>query len=365
VADGYITTMRHKNHIEISSEERHRLEKWTRSTTGPSRLLLRSRIVLMSSENKHDVEIAQELGCSRHTARLWRNRFLRSRIDGITRDAPGRGRKAHITEARIKRIVDATLHTTPDNATHWSVRLMAQRQNVSTMTIQRIWHRYNLKPHLVETFKLSKDQHFIEKLEDVVGLYLNPPDKALVLCFDEKSQIQALDRTRPILPLRPGIPERQTHDYIRHGTTTLFAALSMLDGKVIGECLPRHRHQEFIKFLNTIDNETPKRKELHLIVDNYATHKHPRVKAWLKRHKRFHFHFTPTSSSWLNLVERWFRELTDKRIRRGTFENVKELIAVIEDFIKKHNWKPKAFVWSASVTRILEKIGKTQKCISN
>jgi transposase len=241
---------------------------------------------------------------------------------------------------------------------------MARSQRVSTMTVQRIWRRFNLKPHLVETFKLSKDPRFFEKLEDIVGLYLNPPDKALVFCFDEKSQIQALDRTRPILPLAPGIPEKQTHDYIRHGTTTLFAALNVLDGKVIGECHSRHRHQEFIKFLTMLDEETPKHKELHLIVDNYATHKHPRVKAWLKHHARFHFHFTPTASSWLNMVERWFRELTDKRIRRGTFENVKTLIAVIDDFIAKHNQEAKAFVWSASVNSIIDKIAKVKKCIS-
>lgn len=240
---------------------------------------------------------------------------------------------------------------------------MARNQGVSTMTVQRIWRRFNLKPHLVETFKLSKDPRFFEKLEDIVGLYLNPPDKALVFCFDEKSQIQALDRTRPILPLAPGIPEKQTHDYIRHGTTTLFAALNVVDGKVIGECHSRHRHQEFIKFLALLDEKTPKRKQLHLIVDNYATHKHPKVKAWLKRNPRFQFHFTPTASSWLNMVERWFRELTDKRIRRGTFENVKTLIAVIDDFIAKHNQNAPPFVWSASVNSIVDKIEKVKKCI--
>jgi transposase len=280
-------------------------------------------------------------------------------------DAEGRGRKPIFTEKKVKRIVEATLHATPVNATHWSVRLMAERERVSPATIHRIWQRYNLKPHLVETFKLSKDKHFFEKLEDVVGLYLNPPDKALVFCFDEKSQIQALDRTRPILPLAPGIPAKQTHDYIRHGTTTLFAALSMLDGKVIGECMPRHRHQEFIKFLNTLNEEIPEDKELHLIVDNYATHKHPKVKAWLKRHKQFHFHFIPTSSSWLNLIERWFRELTDKRIRRGTFSNIGSLIAVIHDFIAKNNRQPNPFIWTASVNKIMSKIEKVKSCIAN
>lgn len=357
--------MRHQDVIQLTEEERGQLEKWVRSATTPARLVLRSRVVLMISEGKHDSDIAEQLQCSRHTARLWRSRFLHSRINGITQDAVGRGRKPVFSDAKVKRIVDATLHSEPDNATHWSVRLMAREQKVSTMTVLRIWQRYNLKPHLMETFKLSKDPRFLEKLEDVVGLYLNPPDKALVLCFDEKSQIQALERTRPMIPLGPGIPAKQTHDYKRHGTTTLFAALSMLDGSVIGTCLPRHRHQEFIKFLNVIDESTPKRKELHLIVDNYATHKHPKVRAWLRHHKRFHFHFTPTSSSWLNLVERWFREITDKRIRRSSFANLTQLIDTINDFICKHNREPKAFVWSASVNRILEKIQKAKKCIAN
>ena len=233
---------------------------------------------------------------------------------------------------------------------------MAKAQGLSQPTIHRIWKRHRLQPHRVETFKLSRDKHFIEKLPDVVGLYLNPPDKALVLCVDEKSQIQALDRTQPWLPLRPGIPARQTHDYKRNGTTTLFAALSMLDGKVIGHCMPRHRHQEFIRFLKQIDTDTPARLNLHLIVDNYGTHKHPRVEAWLKRHPRFHWHFIPTSSSWLNRVERWFREITDKRLRRGTFASERVLIKAIMDYIDNHNQNPKAFVWTASAEAIMRKI---------
>ena len=240
---------------------------------------------------------------------------------------------------------------------------MAQAQQLSEASIRRIWRRHNLKPHLVETFKLSRDKNFVEKLTDVVGLYLNPPDKALVLCVDEKSQIQALDRTQPLLPLRPGIPARQTHDYTRHGTTTLFAALSMLDGKVIGDCLPRHRHQEFIRFLKQIDAQTPADRELHLIVDNYATHKHPRVKSWLQRHPRLHLHFTPTSSSWLNMVERWFREITDKRIRRGSFASVPELIAAINQYVDNHNQNPRVFVWSAPVEKILAKIAKCKEAL--
>jgi len=357
--------MRYKENLSLTNEDLGQLEKWVRSPTTPARQVLRSRIVLMAAENKHDVEISQCLGISRHTSQLWRKRFIIHGLAGITHDADGRGRKATITERKIKSIVDATLHSSPVNATHWSTRSMAQRHHVSQKTVHRIWQRYNLKPHLIETFKLSKDKHFFEKLEDVVGLYLNPPDKALVFCFDEKSQIQALDRTRPVLPLAPGVPAKQTHDYIRHGTTTLFAALSMLDGTVIGECMPRHRHQEFIKFLNKLNEETPEGKELHLIVDNYATHKHPKVRTWLKRHQRFHFHFIPTSSSWLNLVERWFRELTDKRIRRGTFLNVKTLIDVIHDFIAKNNREPKPFIWSASVNKIMSKIEKVKECIAN
>jgi len=240
---------------------------------------------------------------------------------------------------------------------------MAQAQHLSHVTVQRIWKRHNLKPHLVKTFKLSRDKHFVEKLTDVVGLYLNPPDKALVLCVDEKSQIQALDRTQPGLPMKKGRLGTMTHDYKRNGTTTLFAALSMLDGKVIGDCMPRHRHQEFIRFLNKIDGETPAELDLHLIADNYGTHKHPRVKSWLRRHPRVHLHFVPTSSSWLNLVERWFRELTDKRIRRGVFRNVPELIAAINEYLDNHNQNPKVFVWSAPVERILAKIAKCKEAL--
>ena len=240
---------------------------------------------------------------------------------------------------------------------------MAKAQGISRMAVQRIWDRYGLKPHLTKTFKLSGDKHFVEKLYDVVGLYLNPPDKALVLCVDEKSQIQALDRTQPGLPIKKGRCGTMTHDYKRHGTTTLFAALSMLDGKVIGDCMPRHRHQEFIRFLNKIDAETPSHLDLHLIVDNYATHKHPRVKFWMRRHPRFHVHFIPTSSSWLNLVERWFREITDKRIRRGSFHNVAELIAAIEDYLKCHNQNPRVFAWKASADTIMTKIAKCKEAL--
>jgi transposase len=296
---------------------------------------------------------------------LWRERFLALRVAGLEQDAPRPGRKPTVSVTKIRAVVEATLHTTPPAATHWSTRTMARAQRLSQATVQRIWKRHNLQPHRVETFKLSRDKHFTEKLTDVVGLYLNPPDKSLVLCVDEKSQIQALDRTQPGLPMKPGRCGTYTHDYKRNGTTTLFAALSMLDGQVIGDCMPRHRHQEFLRFLKKIDAEVVAGLDLHLIVDNYGTHKHPRVKAWLRRHPRFHLHFIPTSSSWLNLVERWFRELTDKRIRRGSFLNVPALIAAIKDYLDNHNQNPQVFVWSAPVERILAKIAKCKEALDS
>jgi transposase len=317
----------------------------------------------MASRGATNQRIATELEVSRPTVQLWRDRFLALRLEGLEKDAPRPGRKCRISSAKIRSVVDATLHTKPPNATHWSTRSMAKAQNLSEASIRRIWRMYNLKPHLVETFKLSRDKHVVEKLTDVVGLYLNPPEKALVLCVDEKSQIQALERTQPQLPLRPGIPARQTHDYKRNGTTTLFAALSMLDGKVIGDCMPRHRHQEFIRFLKKIDTQTPADRQLHLIVDNYSTHKHVKVKAWFKRHPRFHLHFTPTSCSWLNMVERWFCEITEKRIRRGSFSSVPQLIAAINEYLEAHNQNPKVFVWSASVEKILAKINKCKEAL--
>jgi transposase len=323
--------------------------------------VIRARIVTMAADGMDSQDIAKAVGVSRPTVQLWRQRFLSLRVEGLEKDAPRPGRKARISPEKIRQVVEATLHSRPSNATHWSTRSMAGAQGLSEASVRRIWKQHNLKPHLVRTFKLSRDKRFVEKLKDVVGLYLNPPDKALVLCVDEKSQIQALERTQPMLPLRCGIPAGQTHDYKRNGTTTLFAALSMLDGRVIGDCMPRHRHQEFIRFLKKIDAETPAELELHLIVDNYATHKHPRVKAWIERHPRFHLHFTPTSSSWLNLVERWFRELTDKRIRRGSFGNVRILIAAINEYLQNHNQNPRVFIWSASTERILAKIAKCKE----
>lgn len=344
--------------IVLSPEEEAVINRWAHGKIFPVRLVQRAKIIRMSADGIFNHDIAQELGVSRPTVQLWRERFLALRLTGLEKDAPRPGRLPRIRQQKVTAIVNDTLHSTPQNATHWSTRTMADAHGVSEATVWRIWNKHNLKPHLVETFKLSKDKRFVEKLHDVVGLYLNPPDKALVLCVDEKSQIQALERTRPSTALRPGIAARQTHDYTRHGTTTLFAALSMVDGRVIGDCMPRHRHQEFIRFLQTIDVKTPMDLDLHLIVDNYGTHKHKRVQSWLKRHPRFHLHFIPTSSSWLNMVERFFGEITSKRIRRGSFKNVPELITAITNYIENHNQNPKVFIWSASVDKIMAKISK-------
>src|SRR3990167_6238341 len=344
--------------IILSLQEQSKLDTWVRGKSLPLRLVQRARIIRMAADGIQNQAIAQGLSVSRPTVQLWRQRFLAFRLEGLEKDAPRPGRIPKIPLKKIQAVVEATLHTTPLNATHWSTRSMAKAQGLSEATIRRIWKQHNLKPHLIKTFKVSRDKHFVEKLYDVVGLYLNPPDKSLVLCVDEKSQIQALDRTQPGLPMKKGRCGTMTHDYKRNGTTTLFAALNMLDGKVIGDCMPRHRHQEFIRFLNKIENETLPELDLHLIVDNYGTHKHPRGESWLKRHPRFHLHFIPTSSSWLNMVERWFSEITSKRIRRGSFKNVKELIVAIKQYIDSHNQNPKAFVWTASVETIMRKISK-------
>jgi transposase len=326
-------------------------------------LVQRAQIITMAAAGVPNQDIAGALEISRPTVQLWRERFLALRLAGLEKDAPRPGRMASIPESKVRAVVEATLQTTPPGATHWSVRTMAKAHGISRMAVQRIWYRHGLKPHLTRTFQVSRDKDFVEKLYDVVGLYLNPPDKALVLCVDEKSQIQALDRTQPGLPLKRGRCGTMTHDYKRNGTTTLFAALHILDGKVIGDCMPRHRHQEFIRFLKKIDAETPAGLDLHLIVDNYGTHKHPRVKSWIRRHPRFHLHFIPTSSSWLNLVERWFRELTDKRIRRGSFRNVRELTAAIQEYLDCHNQNPRVFTWTASVQSILTKVAKCKEAL--
>mgnify|MGYP001574015787 CR=1 FL=1 len=349
--------------IVLSPEEQGALDVWARGRSLPQRLVQRARIIQMAAEGVLSQDIARGLRICRPTVQLWRQRFLALRLPGLQKDAPRPGRIPQISAQKIAAVVNATLHERPANATHWSTRSMAKAQGLSEATVRRIWRRHGLKPHLIKTFKLSRDPAFVEKLRDVVGLYLNPPDKSLLLCVDEKSQIQALDRTQPGLPMKKGRLGTRTHDYKRNGVTTLFAALSMLDGKVIGDCMPRHRHQEFIRFLKKIDDETPSELDLHLIVDNYGTHKHPRVKFWLRRHPRFHLHFIPTSSSWLNLVERWFREITDKRIRRGSFQNVPALIKAITDYLENHNQHPKVFVWSAPVERILTKIAKCKEAL--
>jgi len=342
--------------LVLSDEERKTLETWLGARRTPQKVVFRSCIVLLAAENISNRGIARRLGTTRDTVIVWRRRFTLGRTAALTEEAPGRGRKPTIGAEQVKRMVEATLHTTPPNATHWSVRTMAKAQGVSPATVQRIWDAHGLQPHRVRTFKLSNDKRFVEKLTEVVGLYLNPPAKALVLCVDEKSQIQALDRTQPGLPMKKGRCGTLTHDYKRHGTTTLFAALNVLDGTVIGECMARHRHQEFLKFLRKVDRETPAGLDLHLIIDNYATHTHPRVKSWLTRHRRFQLHPTPTSSSWLNLVERWFRELSQQRIRRGVFHSLHELVQTIQEYLEQNNKEPKPFVWTASVQKILAKV---------
>jgi transposase len=349
--------------IVLTAEEQKTIDLWARGKSFPLRLVQRAKIIQLATVGIFSHTIALQLGVSRPTVQLWRQRFLSLRCAGLEKDAPRPGRIPKISPSKIKAVVEATLHTTPPNATHWSTRTMAEAQGLSEATIRRIWKQHHLKPHLVKTFKLSRDKHFFEKLVDVVGLYLNPPDKSLVLCVDEKSQIQALDRTQPGLPLKKGRCGTMTHDYKRNGTTTLFAALRMLDGKVIGDCMPRHRHQEFIRFLKKIDAETPVAFDLHLIVDNYGTHKHARVKTWLRRHPRFHLHFIPTSSSWLNLVERWFRGLTDKRLRRGSFQSTEELIAAIRRYLENHNQNPQVFVWTASASQIMDKVAKCKEAL--
>lgn len=342
--------------LQVNQEARRTLEGWVSARTSPQRIVMRARIVLLAAEGMANGRIAQEVRTSRPTVVLWRSRFAAGGIAALLEDAPGRGRPPVISRAKVKKIVQATTQTRPRGATHWSTRTMAEAQGVSHATVQRIWDAHGLQPHRVETFKLSRDKRFVEKLTDVVGVYLNPPDKAVVLCVDEKSQIQALDRTQPGLPLKKGRCGTMTHDYKRNGTTTLFAALNTIEGSVIGTCFPRHRNIEFRKFLRQIDESIPKGLDIHLILDNYGTHKHPKVQSWLARHRRFHLHFTPTSSSWLNLVERWFRELTDKRIRRGAFASVPDLITAINEFIAANNDHPKPFVWTASVEKILAKI---------
>lgn len=342
--------------LSVRAEDREWLEALVGSGKTPQRVALRARIVLGAAAGIANHRLAKQLGISRPTLLLWRQRYGEAGVVGLLKDAPRPGRRKRIRAEKVEAIVNATLQTTPRAATHWSVRSMAKAQRVSPATVHRIWQAHQLQPHRVTTFKLSRDPEFVRKLRDVVGLYLNPPAKALVLSVDEKSQIQALDRTQPLLPLRPGLPARQTHDYTRHGTTTLFAALNVLEGQVIGACHPHHTHVEFLAFLGQIDRGTPRRQAIHLILDNYGTHKHPTVKAWQAAHPRFHFHFTPTGASWLNLVERWFAEITRKRIRRGTFRSVPALVTAIRAYVREHNKDPRPFIWTATAGTIMRKI---------
>jgi transposase len=344
--------------LEISDGQRQVLEVLSRSQMAPHRQVQRAQALLLASEGVANTRIGQRVGVSPATVAAWRDRFARDGVSKLDKVRSGRGRKPAISQAKIDEIVDLTRNSTPEGETHWSCRSMAKKVGVSKDTVQRVWAARGLKPHLVKTFKLSNDPKFEEKLIDVVGLYLNPPDNAIVLCMDEKSSVQALDRTQPSLPMVPGRAQTMTHDYKRHGTTTLFAALDVLTGKVIGSCLPKHRHQEFLKFLRTVDREVPKGLDIHMILDNYATHKHPDITAWLDKHPRFSLHFTPTSSSWLNLVERWFRELTDKALRRGVFHSVPDLIAKIEDYLDTTNAEPTPFVWTATAESILAKVAR-------
>jgi transposase len=351
--------------ISLGQADRLELQRWVAAHSTPQQVAQRCQIILSAAEGEPDKTIAADLQINFKTVALWRGRFRSQGTDCLWEVATGRGRKPQYSDEKIKAIINATLQTRPAGATHWSCRTLAEQQRVSKDTINRVWQSHQIKPHLQKTFKLSRDAKFLQKLTDVVGLYLNPPEKALVLCVDEKSQIQALDRTQPGLPLKKGRCGTMTHDYKRNGTTTLFAALEVAQGKVVGPCFARHRNREFLKFLRCLDQEFPGDIALHLVMDNYGTHKHPNVQAWLKKHPRFIPHFVPTSSSWLNLVERWFSELTSKRIRRGTFLNVPELIAAIEEFMDTWNRNPKPFVWTATVDAIVEKLQRCRQTLEN
>ena len=352
--------MRVARPVVLSAEWQAILQSRARARSAPARSVERARIVLLAAAGWQDRQIAAKLKITAAKAARWRNRFLDGGLAALDKDAPRPGRTPIITPAKVQEVIRKTTQEKPTNATHWSTRSMAAAAGLSEKSVRRIWHQHGLKPHLVRTFKLSNDPEFAQKLEAIVGLYLNPPEHAIVLCADEKSQIQALDRTQPGLPLKKGRCGTMTHDYKRNGTATLFAAMNTLDGTVISMCDDQHRHQEWLKFLRVIDQVTPERKEIHLIADNYATHKHPRVQRWLTRHPRFHVYFTPTSSSWLNMVERFFRDLTENRIRRGIFHDVEELIMAIGDYIDKHNEKPKPFIWTAKASDILEKVKRAR-----
>jgi transposase len=349
--------------LSVSQHQREQIEHWLAALGTPQQVALRCRIVLAAGGGKTEMEIAAALNINRKTVRLWRDRFTREGLQGLWEIAPGRGRKPTYGPDRVKAVIDTTLQSRPKGNTHWSCRTLAAAQGVSKSTVNNILRSHNLKPHRSKTFKLSRDPRFLEKLTDVVGLYLNPPDRAVVLCVDEKSQIQALNRTQPGLPLKKGRCGTMTHDYKRNGTTTLFAALDLLQGKVIGDFHKRHRHQEFLSFLRRIDRKFPGKITLHLVMDNYGTHGHANVKAWLDKHSRFVIHYVPTSCSWLNLIERWFAELTNKRIRRDSFLSVDDLVAAIEDFLAVWNEDPKPFVWTATVDSIVAKLTRCRQTL--
>ena len=347
----------------LEDADRQQVRQWLSAFGTPQQVGLRCRIVLAATEGESNNAIAQRLQINRKTVTLWRTRCRHQGLKSLWEIAPGRGRKPTYGPEKVQAIIETTLRTKPKGRTQWSCRSLAARQGSSKSTVSNIWRGHNLKPHRVKTFKLSRDPRFLEKLTDVVGLYLNPPEQAIVLCVDEKSQIQALDRTQPGLPMKKGRCGTLTHDYKRHGTTTLFAALELLQGKVIGQCYKRHRHQEFLKFLRQLDQEFPADLSLHLVMDNYGTHKTAEVRTWLKRHPRFVLHFVPTSSSWLNLVERWFRELTTECVRRGVFFSVADLERAIVEFLTAWNEEPKPFVWAATVESIVEKLSRCRQTL--
>jgi transposase len=353
--------MRKAQAIVLDDDTRVRLEQLAGSRSQPVRLAQRSRIILLAAAGLDNEAIGAELNITRQKVGRWRVRFATHGVDGILKEEPRPGRPRVFSLRKRATIVRTTLEAKPANATQWSRALMSAKAGVSPSTVGRIWKAHGLKPHLSRSFKLSNDKHFAEKLEDVVGLYMNPPENAIVFSCDEKSQIQALDRTQPGLPIKKGRCGTMTHDYKRNGTTTLFAALNTLDGTVLETCLPRHRHQEWIRFLNLIKRNTPVDKQIHIICDNYATHKHPNVQAWMKRNKRFHVHFTPTSASWLNMVERFFRDISERKLRRGVFRAVDELVEAISDYVALHNENPKPFIWTAAASDILEKVKRARQ----
>jgi transposase len=350
--------------VELTDEERSTLERWARRPKSAQSLALRCRIVLLAAAGQNNTVVCRELGISPNTVRKWRSRFLAERLDGL-HDEPRPGAPRTVSDDAVEVVIVKTLEETPTDATHWSTRSMAKATGMSQSAVSRIWRAFGLKPHLVETFKLSPDPLFVDKVRDIVGLYVNPPEAALVLCVDEKTQIQALDRTSPVLPLRPGLPERRTHDYIRGGTTNLYAALDVASGHVIADMTERHRAVEFRRFLNLINRSVPQDLDVHLVVDNVSTHKTPEIQRWLVRHPRFQLHFTPTYSSWMNLVERWFAELTNKWLRRGTHRSTKELESALAYWIDQWNHEPKPFVWHKSADEILDTLAAYCQRISD